>query len=1162
MNISSFLNELLAKGIILWAEGDKLLYRGPSQVLTPELLGRIKARKEEILESLHLEGNTAGGYPLSHGQRGLWFIDQLKPGTTAYNVPACVRMAGPLNASVLEQSLNEIIRRHDTLRTTFAAEGGEPVQVIAPSFKLNLPVIDLQKLPETEKEKEVDRLFAEEGLNPFDLGKGPLIRAALLCIREEEHILLVTMHHIISDGWSVGVFNRELAALYGALSREEPSPLPELPMQYKDFAQWRRQLLQGNMLESRLSYWKQKLEGSPPILELPIDHPRPAIQTFQGTRQSLLIPKGLTDALKELSRREGATLFMTLLAAFKVLLYRYTQQDDILVGTPNAGRQWPEVEQLIGFFVNNLVLRTDVSGQPSFRELLSRVREVTLGAYAHQDLPFELLVEELQHKRDLSYNPLFQVSFNLLNFPESLLRLPDLTMSPVPLLSVEAQFDLAFNIVDGSDGLEVSLTYNTDLFKDDTISRMSGHFRVLLEAIVADQDQLISALPLLTEEEKWQFDAWNDTGLDYPKDVCLHQLFEAQVERTPNAVALIFEEESLTYRELNNQANRLAHYLRKLGVGPDVLVGICADRSMEMVIGLYAILKAGGAYVPLDPNYPKDRLECMLEDSRVPVILVQKRLVDILPRDNVQVLFLDELLSNSGSLLQPGDDTNNIDNNPECITQAGNMAYVIFTSGSTGRPKGVMNSHRAICNRLLWMQDEYNLTSADVVLQKTPFSFDVSVWEFFWPLLTGARLVVARPEGHRDSAYLVEVIREHGVTTLHFVPSMLHFFVEDPGAGTCSSLKRVICSGEALPYELQERFFSKINVELHNLYGPTEAAVDVTYWACQHGSDLNIVPIGSPVANTQMYILDQYMHPVPIGISGELHIGGVQVALGYINRPELTEEKFIPDPFSNDHDARLYKTGDLCRYLPDGNIEYLGRNDFQVKIRGLRIELGEIESLLAADPSVKQCVVVAREDVSGDKRLVAYLVPHKEAPSIDGLRKLLKKKLADYMIPSAFVILDQLPLSPNGKIDRKALPEPDAKRPELEGGYVAPRTPVEEKLAEIWAEVLKVEKVGVYDNFFDLGGHSLMATRILSQIPDAFQVELPLSSLFETPTIAAIALTVTQRLNERNNTKPDRLEKIEALEQDVKVDELSDEDVDLALKALLSENREAGGDNE
>lgn len=1038
-------------------------------------------------------------YPLSFAQARLWFLDQLEPGNPAYNIAFALRLKGLLHPTVLESSINEIVQRHEALRTTFALVNDQLIQVIAPSLFLSLEVVDCQEIPASKRESEVGRLTTQAIQQPFDLTQNSLLRAKLLCLDQQEHILLLTMHHIVADGWSAEVFLQEMAAIYTALLTNSRSPLPKLPIQYKDFAYWQRMWLQGEVLTTQLTYWQQQLAGAT-TLQLPTDRPRPTVQTYRGAQESLELPTTLTGALKDLSRQQGVTLFMLLLAAFQTFLYRYTGQDDISVGSPIANRNRDEIKGLIGFFVNTLVLRTYLGGNPSFKELLGRVRQVALGAYTHQDLPFEYLVEALQPQRDVSYTPLFQVSFTLRNAPQ-IPEIPGLELSPLRVESLASQFDLSLAIEITESGLIASFEYNTDLFEAATITRMLGHFQNLLEGIVANPEQRLEELPILSAIQQHQLLVeWNDTQVNYPS-VCVHQLFEAQVEKTPNAIALVFENQQLTYRELNNRANKIAHYLQQLGVKPDVLVGIYMERSLDMVIGLLGILKAGGAYVPLDPAYPQERLAFMLADAQVPLLLAQQHLV--IPPLQTQVVYLDidvQALTTAQS-----------QENPVSPVKPENLVYVIYTSGSTGTPKGVMNTHLGLCNRLLWMQDAYQLTASDRVLQKTPFSFDVSVWEFFWPLFTGARLVLAKPEGHQDSAYLVQVIAQQQITTLHFVPSMLQVFLEEPELEKCNSLKRVICSGEALLVALQERFFSLLDAQLHNLYGPTEAAIDVTFWNCQGGSNQRIVPIGRPIANTQIYLLDQHLKPVPVGVPGELHISGVGLARGYLNRKELTEEKFIANPFSNEPRARLYKTGDLARHNPDGTIEFLGRIDHQIKIRGFRIELGEIEAVLVKHPAVREIVVLAREEQHTDKQLVAYVVPNQNhTPTTSELRNYLKGQLPEYMLPAVFILLDALPLSPNGKIDRRALPAPQGLRPSLAEVYQAPHSELERAIASVWQEVLNLEKVGINDNFFDLGGHSLLLVQVNHKLQEFLPQNLSIIELFKNPTINSLTKYLTQ----------------------------------------------------
>ncbi|MEH2136766.1 amino acid adenylation domain-containing protein [Nostoc sp.] len=1040
---------------------------------------------------------------LSFAQQRLWFLDQFEPNSASYNIPVGLRLVGTTNVVALQQSLIEIVHRHEALRTNFVTVDGQASQIIQTKTNWTVTVVDLQHLSTIEQEIAALKLVQQQAIEPFDLAEDVLIRATLVILSETEQWLLVCMHHVVSDGWSIGVFVQELQALYNAYSQGELSPLIPLAIQYADFAIWQKQWLQGSVLNSQLSYWQEQLANASTFLPLPTDRPRPAMQTFNGANLEFALSAELTQQLTKLSQEQGVTLFMTLLAAYNTLLYRYTGQTDILVGTPIANRDRTELEGLIGFFVNTLVMRTDLSENPSFNELLPRIREMALSAYAHQDLPFEMLVEALQPERDLSHTPLFQVMFVLQNAPIEV-ELTGLSVSSLPIEGAIAKFDLTLAIENTTTGLVGGWEYNTDLFDASTIERMTGHFVTLLEGIVANPKQRISQLSILTIFEQQQLLVeWNDTQVDYPIDKCVHQLFEEQVERTPNAVAVVFENQKLTYHELNCRANQLAHYLQSLGVGADVLVGICVERSLEMVVGLLGILKAGGAYVPLDPEYPQDRLSFMLADAQVSVLLTQQHLVESLPQHQARVVHLDQDWIAIANFSQE---------NPIAEVQASNIAYVIYTSGSTGQPKGVILSHSNLCNHMFWMQATFPLTKKDKVLQKTPFGFDASVWEFYAPLLAGGQLLIAEPGGHTDSAYLIKLIGEQQVTTIQLVPSLLQMLLEQGGIETCHSLKHVFCGGEALPVTLQESLLSKLDVNLHNLYGPTEACIDATFWNCQREIYPQLVPIGRPIDNTQIYILDQNLQPVPVGIPGELHIGGAGLARGYLNRPELTQEKFISNPFekasvqlrSTTRGSKLYKTGDLGRYLPDGNIEYLGRIDNQVKIRGFRIELGEIEAALSQYENVQVCCVIVSEDIPGNKRLVAYIVPQSQiTPTVSKLRSFLKEKLPEYMIPSAFVILESLPLTPNGKIDRRALPEPEA-RTGIEIDIVQPRTPIEEKLAQIWAQVLRIEKIGIHDNFFELGGDSILSIQIITRAKLA-GIELTVKQLFANQTIAQLA---------------------------------------------------------
>ncbi|MGI8502515.1 MAG: amino acid adenylation domain-containing protein [Hassallia sp.] len=1048
--------------------------------------------------------------PLSFAQQRLWFLDQLEPDSAAYHIIKGVQLQGDLNVAVLQQTLDAIVAHHEALRTNFVTHDGNPVQVISEPRSVELVMIDLKDCPETERTTQVEQLLQQQAQRPFNLTKDLMLRACLVQLSPQEHILLLVMHHIASDGWSISILFEQLTTLYQAFLNGLPNPLPELPIQYADFAQWQRQWLSGEVLENQLNYWKQQLVDATPVLELPTDQPRPAVQTYQGAKQSFVIPQSLSTSLSALSRTEGVTLFMILLAAFQTLLYRYTGQEDILVGSPIAGRNWEEIEGLIGFFVNTLVLRTDVSGNSSFRELLQRVGAVAMSAYAHQDLPFEKLVEELQPERSLSYHPIFQIMFVLQNTPKQTLDLPGLTLTPFDLDNVTSMFDLTLSMKETEQGLQGFWEYNTDLFDAATITRMTGHFQTLLDGIVANPQQHISELPLLTAAERQQLLVqWNNTQADYQKDTCLHQLIEVQVEKTPDAIAIVFEDQQLTYRELNTRANQLAHYLQSLGIGPDVLVGICVERSLEMVIGLLGILKAGGAYVPLDPGYPQERLAYMLEDSQVAVLLTQQRLMVSVPQHSAQVVLLDADWEDIAQERQE---------NPISGAKADNFAYVIYTSGTTGKPKGVLVNHSNVVRLFKATEAWYKFNEHDVWTLFHSYAFDFSVWELWGALLYGGRVVVVSYYVSRSPEDFYNLLRYEQVTVLNQTPSAFRQLIRvDEFSGTAKklNLRLVIFGGEALELQSLKPWFERHGdqfPQLVNMYGITETTVHVTYRPLTV-DDLNTKGsvIGSPIPDLKLYILDQNLQPVPIGVPGEMYVGGAGVTQGYLNRPELTDERFIPNRFSTNPEERLYKTGDLARYLLDGDIEYLGRIDHQVKIRGFRIEIGEIEAVLAQHPEVREVVVLAREDSPGDKRLVAYVVPNQESVfTPTELRHFLKEQLPEYMVPSAFVFLEALPLTSNGKLNRRALPAPDGSNQESEATFVAPRDDLEQKLSQIWSEVLGIQPIGVRDNFFDLGGHSLLAVRLFSQIEKNFDKKLPLATLFQSGTVEALANMLRQ----------------------------------------------------
>ncbi|WP_230966638.1 non-ribosomal peptide synthetase [Nostoc commune] len=1053
--------------------------------------------------------------PLSFAQQRLWFIQQLEPTSSVYNVPCVLRLRGVLQVSALEKSLNELRRRHETLRTCFTTNAQkQPIQVITSWEPLALTIIDISEI---NTPLEVERLALAEAKRPFDLSQ-PLLRSLLLYLGEQEYILLLTTHHIISDRWSIGVFLKELSLLYSAFIQGETSSLPELPIQYADWAVWQRQQLQGEFLTEQISYWQQQLAGELPILQLS-SRPQPAVPTYSGSDYPVALSPSLSQAIKALAAKQGVTLFMLLLTSFQVLLYRYTGEDDLVIGTDIVNRDRQETENLIGLLVNTVVLRTNLAGNPTVQELLARVREVTLAAFAHQYLPFEKLVEVLNPERNLSQMmPLFQVKFDLQLASVRSPQLPGLTLERLPFDEETAKYELRLNLQDTEQGITGQFEYSTNLFDVATIARMAEHWITLLESIVVNTEQKLSEISFLTGNEQQQFKIWNQTIQEYPSHQCLHQLFEAQVEQTPDEIALIFGEQSFTYRELNSKANQLAHHLQRLGVEVETPVGICLERSVEMVIGVLGILKAGGVYVPLDPAYPETRLGWILDDARVPILLTQTSSKPY--PDSYQV--------NSNTKIVCLEDwkaiAENSVNNPVTNVTPENLAYLIYTSGSTGKPKGVMIEHRNPVCLLYWAREVFSTDAIAGVLASTSICFDLSIFELFVPLSWGGKVILAE-----NALALPNLPAKNQVTLINTVPSAIAQLLQLNAIP--NSVQTVNLAGEPLKWGLVQQLEQLPHIQqIFNLYGPSEDTTYSTYVQLKGITPVTLSPtIGQPIANSQVYVLDDRLQPVPVGVPGELYIGGAGVARGYWQRPDLTAERFVANPFTpppapplaKGRGAReelwrggvlsgfsLYKTGDRVRYLRDGNLEYLGRLDNQVKIRGYRIELGEIEAVLSQHPDVQECAVMAPEEVTGEKRLVAYIASL-SAKSSD-LRQFLAERLPGYMIPANFIPLEALPHTPNGKIDRQALPTVEKTRPELENAYVEARTPTEQTLAIIWEETLQVEQIGINDNFFALGGHSLLGIQLVAKINESLNVEVPLKSLFQHPTIAGLAAQIEQ----------------------------------------------------
>ncbi len=1109
MKIIDFLSDLNRLNIQLWLEEEKLKYNAPKGVMTPEIKKQIKTRKTEIstflqgakplMETSYSPINPVArneNIPLSFAQQRMWFLYEIDQQNPSYNEVFAIRVKGSLNIEILQQSINALIQRHESLRTYFISVVGKPTQIISPKLNFNLNEINIKEQEDTN----LKDILSKEVEKTFDLSQIPLFRCTLINEGSDNYILLFIFHHIIIDGWSINIFFQELFTLYQAFLSGLDSPLTPLSIQYADFAVWQRQWLQGEILEKQLNYWQKQLSNSPPLLELPTDYPRKAVPSLKGHSIPFTIDGEITAKIKHLSQKLGVTPFMTLLAGFNVLLYRYTQQQDILIGTPVANRNYKEIEPLIGFFVNTLVVRNYLDEKLSFQEFLLQVRNVVLEGYGNQDVPFEQVVDALEIERSLSYNPLFQVMFALRNSPISSEEQAGLKISPMTVENVNIKFDLSLileeiNTENGS-YLEGFFEYNSDLFAPERIKRMVGHFHTLLTGIINNSEETIGKLPLLTEPEKQQllFD-WNQTKKSYPQDKCIHQLFEKQVTKNPDAIAVVSENESLTYQELNQKSNQVAHYLKSLGVQSNQLIGICLERSPLMIIGFLGILKAGAAYVPLDANYPPERLKYMLEDSEVSVLLTETKLEHLVSDyQQCQRIYLDSQWDHINSFSKE---------NPVCEITPENFVYVIYTSGSTGKPKGVLIQHQNLLNLVFWHQNSFNLSEKDRATQLAGIAFDASVWEI-WPYLTcGASLYIVPQDIITSPPLLKDFLCDHQIT-VSFVPTPLaEVMITDEWERDCC-LKFLLTGGDKLNHFPAD----SLPFTVVNNYGPTENTVVST--SQKLTPDLisqKDPPIGRPLDNTHIYILDQCQQPVPIGVTGELYLSGTGLAYGYLNRPDLTKTRFIPNPFSPKQDSRLYKTGDLVRYCHDGQIEFVGRIDDQVKIRGFRIELGEIETVINLYPQIQEAIVIAKQEATGLKRLYAYFISSQPLNTSE-LRHFMADKLPQYMIPAFFIQLDAFPLTANGKIDRLALPNPDTSTEEKEEtAKIPPSTEIERILVNVWQDVLEHKNIGVNDNFFELGGDSILAISIVAKASQSGLQILP-KQLFSHQTIAQLASVV------------------------------------------------------
>ena len=1119
-NVADFVKDLSQQNVELWVEGEKLRYRAPKEALNSTILNQIKQYKKTIIDLLRKNVNTSKSFPLSYGQQGIWFLYKLAPHSAAYNIAFTARIGSHLNIAALQRALQTLIARHPSLRTTFGQRDAEPFQEVHQYREVCIETIDASSWDDSELRDNAIAAYKR----PFDLETGNVIRVNLFTRSPEEYVLILTIHHIAVDGFSFGILLNELRLLYEAENNGSALSLAPVNYSYKEFVQWQNKMLKSSVGDDLWTYWQKQFSGELPLLNIPTDRPRLPVHNYRGACYSFEITNELACKFREIGRGEGATLYMTLLAAFQVLLYRYTGQEDVIVVSPVEGRSKAEFTNIVGFFVNMLPVRVNLAGNPSFLEFLSQVRKTVLTALTHQDYPSTLLLEQLRLNREPSLIGLFPASFNLVKveemIPEYELSVSNKTtitkdwaglkLEPFAIPQQEGQNDLIFDVVETKESLIATFRYSTDLFDETTIKRMVDNLQTLLEGIVSNPLSKVASLPMLSEVERNLLNDWNNNRVESPSatSLLIHQLFEDRANKTPNAIAVSFEGQQLTYQELNLRANQLARYLRGLGVKPEMLVGICVERSLDMVVGLSGILKAGGAYVPLDPNYPPERLSYMLTDSGIEVLVTQQSLLGYLPSHAAKVVCIDRDWATIEQ--QDGDNFN-------AVVKQDNLAYIIYTSGSTGKPKGVMISHQALSCFIQSAISEYNIAASDRILQFASINFDTAVEEIYPCLCTGATLILRSNEMLADLQKFFQTCADLQLTVLDLPTAYWHQLVADLASSDVAlpeSLRLVIIGGEKVlpePVRCWQEYVVKSgksnNLQLINTYGPTETTVSSTLYKIGSSNSCEDVPIGRPLAHSQAYILDKNLQQVPIGVPGELYIGGNTLARGYLNRPEFTNEKFIQNPFSNSKSQRLYKTGDLVRYLPDGNIIFIGRIDNQVKVRGFRMELGEIETVLNSHPQIQQAIVIVREDIPGEKSLVAYLVLN-QSLTIGKLSEFIRKKLPDYMVPNAFITLDTLPLTPNGKIDRKALPAGNEKITR-EQEYVAPRSHGEEIIANIFANLLNVQNVGIHDNFFYLGGHSLLATQFISRLREAFSLEIPLRTLFEYPTVAELEAKLT-----------------------------------------------------